>query len=150
MLLAGLTGLALSSGLFWFVGLDTDIWWIRAILLVRGAGMAFSLVSSQAATFATIRPEKMGRASSLFSTSRQIAAATGVAVLATVLISQLPAGVAPAADPRLGLAAFHAAFLVGAVFALLGIGCALFIRDEDAAASLRRAPALAAAKPAAS
>ena len=41
--------------------------------------------------FATISPEATGRASSIFSVTRQVAASLGVAVLATVLTSRLSA-----------------------------------------------------------
>ncbi len=54
MMAFGLFIVLLSSAAFLRVGLETNLWWIRGIMFVRGIGMAFALVSIQAATFATI------------------------------------------------------------------------------------------------
>src|SRR5262249_58569734 len=81
-----LAGLTATSALFLLVRLDTDLWWIRGIMFLRGVSLSFATVASQAATFATIRSEETGRASSLFNTNRQVAGSVGVAVLATAPI----------------------------------------------------------------
>ena len=70
-----------------FVGLETDLWWIRVIMFVRGLPMGFCFVSSQAASYAEIAPADNGRASAIFSTQRQMSASIGVALMATVLAS---------------------------------------------------------------
>ena len=88
MMAAGLLGVTLSSSLFLFVGLGTDLWWIRGIMLLRGVSMAFAMVPMQVASFATISRQDTGRASSLTNTNRQVAGSFGVAVLATVLVSR--------------------------------------------------------------
>ena len=79
--------------------------------------------------------ERIGRASSLFSTSRQVAVAIGVAVAATVLIAQLPSSVASAgglagAPPAAGMLAFHAAMA-----AIGGFWCG-YPRGTDISASV--------------
>src|SRR5438093_1089991 len=56
MLAGGLTVVALTSASMVFVGLDTSLWLIRAVMLVRGAGIAFAGVAVQAAAFANVRP----------------------------------------------------------------------------------------------
>jgi len=78
-------GLVVTSLLFLAVDLQTNVLWVSAIMLARGIALALGFVSMQATAFATITPERMGRASSLFSTQRQVAASFGVAALATVL-----------------------------------------------------------------
>jgi predicted MFS family arabinose efflux permease len=82
----------------------------------------------QAATYANISPEDTGRASAIYSTQRQVAAALGVGVLLTVLLNggQIPA-----------LSAYHAAFFVGAVLVVCAAVTGLLIRDEDAASTMR-------------
>jgi len=70
----------LTTGLFLLVNLDTNLWWIRAIMFLRGCFIAFTMVSMQTALFSAVPREKTGRASSLFSTSRQVAVSFGVAV----------------------------------------------------------------------
>jgi hypothetical protein len=87
----------------------------------------------QAAAFATISAADTGRASSLFSTQRQVAAAMGVAILATALSVLLPR------DPtvREHAAAFHGVYRVAALLAIAGAIASLAIHDEDAAGTMR-------------
>src|SRR5690606_38188123 len=107
--------------------------------------MAFAFIPMQAASFATIAPADTGRASSLFSTQRQVGSAFGVALLATVLATRTNTLVANAAadgdaavlDAR--VSAFHQAMFASAVLAAVGIVAALFVRDSDAAPSMHRA-----------
>ena len=66
-------------------------------MLLRGLCMGFAFVPMQAASYATIGPSQNGRASSLFTTQRQVGVSFGVAVLASVLASYgaLVAGLRP-------------------------------------------------------
>jgi len=77
-----LSAFALSSGLLILVGLHPSVWWLVGILFIRGIAMAFTFIPLQAATYATIRSQDTGRASSLFNTTRQVRASFGVAILA--------------------------------------------------------------------
>ena len=141
MLIFGLAVTTVSSACFLFVGLDTSIWTLRGIMLVRGFGMSFAVVSAQTATFATITPPQMGRASSLFSTNRQVAAAVGVAILGSVLANQIIAQVGNLtgeAARQATLSAFHDAFLVATVLGVLSVAFAFLVHDEDAAATMHR------------
>ena len=152
MIMASMIGVTIVSSLFLLVGLNTSQWWIRALMLLRGAAMGVGMVPMQAATYATISREDTGRASALFSTNRQVAASVGVAVMATVLVDRIQTHVNAAVQGVTGQAAiaaatrhaallgYHDAFLATAVLAFIGIGVAFLIRDEDAAASMRRAP----------
>jgi EmrB/QacA subfamily drug resistance transporter len=147
MLVIGLAGISVTSALFLLVGLDTSLWWIRGIMFLRGVTLSFALVASQTATFATIKSEETGRASSLFNTNRQVAASVGVAVLTTVLIQATATyagnGAGTGATPHAQLLAFHVAFATSILFGLVGILFALRIHDEDAAASLQPTPKVA-------
>lgn len=155
MMATGLLLATVSAGLFLFVDLDTSLWWIGGFMLIRGIGMSFAMVSNQAATFATIKSEDMGRASSLSTANRQIAGALGVALLATVLIEQSGvvtggASLTPEARDAM-LTGFHAAFGAAALLAFGGFLFTFLVHDEDAVATLHRgaartsAPAAAAA-----
>ena len=124
MLTFALMGITVTSAMFLLVDLGTNLWWIRAIMFLRGVSMSLAIVASQAAAFASIRSEETGRASALFNTNRQVAASIGVAVLATVL------------GEHNSVTAFHHAFAASILFGLVGIVFALGIHDEDAAASL--------------
>lgn len=123
-----------------FVTLDehTDLWLIRAMLLLRGLMMGFAFVPMQAASYATIRPQDNGRASSLFSTQRQMAASLGVAIMASVAISFSPlvAKARDAAELHQALLGYRWAFAVAVIIAIGGGFAALFINDRDAAPSM--------------
>jgi EmrB/QacA subfamily drug resistance transporter len=146
MLLAGLTFTSLVTMCFVFIDIDTSLWWVRTLMFCRGIGMSFAFIPLQAATFATIPPSDTGRASSLFSTQRQVGAAVAVAVLATILTSRTTALVADAlpngelAVLNAEVTAFHQAMFASALFAAAGIIAALFIRDSDAAGTMRPQP----------
>ena len=128
-------GLAIS--LYTMLGLGTDLWSIRGLMFLRGAFMGFAFVPMQAASYATIPPAQNGRASSLFSTQRQVSVSVGVAILASVLAAY------GALDPRLdpsrhleALTGVRWAFGIAVGFALAAAIASLFIRDDDARATM--------------
>lgn len=145
LLLVGLAIVAAVGLSLRTVDLGTPLWVIAALLFVQGIGMGNIMIPLQAATFARVEPASMGRATSLFNASRQIATATGVAVLATVLVTRTRAEVAElgasaasaAARAQAQVDAYHAAFLGAVGFAVLGICVTVFVRDADAAPSMR-------------
>jgi hypothetical protein len=134
---AGLVGVAASIGLMATVGPDTDLWWMRLLMFTMGVAMAQVIVSSQAASFATISHADTGFASSLFNSQRQLGSAVGVALVSTVLAA---VGTTHVVDGHTAphLAAYHAAFLAAAAVAVLGALVALTIADADAAATMVR------------
>jgi MFS family permease len=142
MMTAGLIGAAISALLMLTVDLGTSQWWIRGFMFIRGLSFGLLLVPMQAATFATIKTEDMGRASSIYSSARQVAMSFGVALLATVLSSRLSHYGASLGDPATATAAvraFHDGFIAAAVLSLIGAALAwVFIRDRDAAATMRQ------------
>jgi len=127
LLVGGLAWTALCMASMLALDRAPDLWLVRAQMLLVGGGMAFVFLPLQAASFATILPRETGRASALFSAQRQMGAAFGVAVLATVLAS-FGAGAGQ-------LDAFHAGFGVAAALCLASALVALRIRDADAAAT---------------
>jgi EmrB/QacA subfamily drug resistance transporter len=142
LMAGGLAAVALVMVSFSRVGLGTDLWAIRGAMFVAGAAMAFVFVPLQAATFATISPADTGQASAIFSTQRQVAAALGVAILATTLAALLPEGDPAGAEQ---MSAFHGVYLVAAGLALAGSVASLAIHDADAAATMHQQPASALA-----
>jgi EmrB/QacA subfamily drug resistance transporter len=144
---AGLTGAAITSALFLLVGLDTSIWWICAIMFVRGLAFGLVFVAVQVATYATILSRDTGRASSIFNTNRQVAQSIGVAIVITILVTRskdLVAAAVRSAPPaaralaaqHASVHAYHDAYIATAVLAALGVVFALLIHDEDAAATM--------------
>ena len=131
------------------ITVTTNLWLIRGLMFVLGWMMAQVMVPNQAASFAMISPESMGRASTFFNTMRQLGSATGVAILSTVLIgvgSTQAAGGSSASAPD--MTAYHLAFFTAALFALVAAGFSLTIHDSDAAETIvrrRRKPVAAGA-----
>ncbi|GLZ30930.1 MFS transporter [Lentzea sp. NBRC 105346] len=120
-----LVNIAVGMALLGLIGQDTDPWLTRLIMFYLGLGMGNVLSVTRAAAFATLPPPKTGVASALFSTSGQVGAAVGVALLGSVLAAV--GTVTAAGQPN--LAAYHLAFFVAAALTLVGAGCALAIPD---------------------
>jgi EmrB/QacA subfamily drug resistance transporter len=131
----GLLGLVASTLVLTQITVTTNLWFIRGLMFVLGLAMAQVMVPNQAASFAMITPDSMGRASTFFNTMRQVGSATGVAILSTVLIG---VGSATASGGALkpDMTAYHLAFLASAVFALVGVVFSLSIHDSDAAETI--------------
>jgi len=144
----GLLGLVVCLLALTQITVTTNLWFIRALMFLLGWMMAQVMVPNQAASFAMITPESMGRASTFFNTMRQVGSATGVAILSTVLIgvgSTQASGGSTAPD----MTAYHLAFFTAALFALVAAGFSLTIHDSDAAETVvRRRPRQRPAAPA--
>ncbi len=141
----GTLGITVITLMFLLVGLDTSQWWIRLLMFSRGLFLGLVFIPIQAAAFARIPLPSTGRASALFQVQRQVGSAIGVAVLATVLTERLKfyKAVAPnrsIANPQGWAHAFHQSILVAGALGFLGVIAALFIKDEDAAPTMRRTP----------
>ena len=86
------------------------------ILLGLGAGMAFNPVLL--AAMSDVEPSEAGLASGVVNTSFMMGGALGLAVLASLAASRTDTLLAAGADALVALTGgYHAAFLVGAVFA---------------------------------
>lgn len=131
----GLLVCALSTFALYYVSLDTNLWLIRAIMLIRGIGFGFVLVPLQAATYAQITPAQTGRATALYNATSQVGSSLGVAVAAAYLTSRLTNYDAILGTPQ-SLDAFQDSFLFVAVLSFVGVAVALLIRDRDAASTM--------------
>jgi len=122
----------------------TNLWWIRLIMFGRGLCLPLLFIPLQASAFASISIADTGRASSLFSTQRQVASAVGVAILGAILFTGIQARTATAVAAgassegvkQAQLDAYHRAFLWVVIFYVVGAVAALFVRDADAAATM--------------
>ena len=128
---------ALAIALYTTLGLHTSLWLIRSLMFGRGLCMGFAFVPMQAASYATIDPAQNGRASSIFSTQRQVGVSLGVAIVASILAAHMSLSRAPHANEvSRALTGVRWAFGVAVILALLAALCSWFIRDEDAAATM--------------
>jgi len=137
LMVAGLIGVAVVMALMGLLGRDTNLWFMRLLMFLTGAGMAYAFVPGQTATFATISSAATGRASALSNALRQLGSALGVGVLGEVLSIVGPTRLSATGTVQPNLTAYHAAFLAAAVLALVAAGIALAISDRDAAPTMR-------------
>ncbi|MGW0064204.1 MDR family MFS transporter [Streptosporangium sandarakinum] len=148
LLTTGFGVIAAAQAVLITVGPGTTLWVVRLSLAALGAGMALTVISLQAASFAAVAPAAIARASSVFSTTRQVASAAGVAAVATLLTTRTDARLAGPGDRGADLAdrqealfaAYHDVFLLTTALALIGFLIALRVRDSDAITTMRPVP----------
>ena len=125
-LVAGLA--LLAAGLLWFARAPVDGSYVTdvlpsMILLALGAGLAFNPLLL--AAMGDVAPEQSGLASGLVNTTQMMGGALGLAILASLAASRT-------ADPDdLGdlTAGYHAAFIAGAAFAIVGLVLAAVLME---------------------
>jgi EmrB/QacA subfamily drug resistance transporter len=114
------------------------------ILLGIGAGIAFTPVLL--AAMSEVEPQESGLASGIVNTSFMMGGALGLAVLAS-LAARRTDDLRSGGDDKLTalVGGYHAAFLVGAIFAVVaaGLGVALFRTSPHAVPEHEGAPAIA-------
>ena len=141
LIMAGLTLASITTLPFVFMDIDTNLWFLRGMMYIRGLGFGLLLVPVQAAVFATISISATGRASAVFNATRQVSMSFGTAICAAVLTSRLSTYSAERLDPTQAIAAtnaFNEAFLASLILIAFGVLVASFIRDKDAAATMQR------------
>ncbi|MGZ3629707.1 MAG: MDR family MFS transporter [Ktedonobacteraceae bacterium] len=138
LMAGGLVGVSIMMALLTLMGQDTNLWVMRVLMFLIGAGMAYAFLPLRAAAFATISSTSTGRASAFYSAQTQLGAALGVAILGSVLsiIGTTTLSVTGTVEPN--LLAYHAAFLAAAVLTLIAACIALAVSDKDAAVTMRR------------
>ncbi len=137
LMTGGFLAAAVAIAFYTMLGLHTSLWLIRSLMFGRGLCMGFAFVPMQAASYATINPSQNGRASSIFSTQRQVGVSIGVAIMASILAAHMSLSRLPHADEvGRALTGVRWAFGIAVVLALVAALCAWFIRDEDAAATM--------------
>ena len=126
----------LTAGLLYFTQVSVGGSYLGDLMpgfLIIGVGIGFSFVPISIAALAGVKASEAGLASGLINTSQQIGGALGIAALSTIATSQSEDSVINGAALPVALVdGFSSAFLVGAVFAALGVVAALTLirRDE--------------------
>jgi len=138
LIMIGLVSVSVFMASMCLMGQDTDLWLMRGLMFLTGAGMAFSFTSVQAASFATISTARTGQASAIFNAQRQIGASMGVALISTVISAFGMTSLSANGTVVPNFAAYHAAFVTSAVLALLAASIGFTVRDSDAAATMVR------------
>ncbi len=142
LIMLGLTGAALSTLSLATVSLDTNLWLLRGLMLLRGIAFGFVLVPLQAATYAQVPAQQTGRATALYNATSQMGSGLGVAVAAAYLTNRLTHHDAVLGNPATSagsLSAFQDTFWIIGAVSLVGVAVALLIRDGDAAQTMNTA-----------
>jgi EmrB/QacA subfamily drug resistance transporter len=103
---------------------------ILPAFLISGLGLGLAFVPIQVAAFGGVAKEDSGLAAGLINTSQEAGGALGVAIVATIVFSRVPALTKAAGTDQVAIlnaraSVFHEAFLVGSGFAVLGLLVAL-------------------------
>jgi EmrB/QacA subfamily drug resistance transporter len=136
VILVGFAGAIATNAALGLIDYDTSNWLIAANMLVRGVFIGLVIIPVQTISFVRIRPKDMGRASSVFNTSRQVASSLGVAVFATALMNRLDhhaATLGDAATRSAALTSFQETFVFGAALSIIGLAASLSIEDRKVA-----------------
>lgn len=142
-------GLMATAFIFIMLGLvdaGTNPWFIRVLLFGVGVFLGQTVGAVQIAAFATIPPASMGRASTWFTVQNRLGPAIGLAVLSGILAAVGTGTVNAAGLMEPNLTAYRAALLGSAGFLFIGAVAALWIRDADAASTIRKPDAKIPAK----
>jgi MFS family permease len=134
-------GMALiAAGLLWFHGIATHGSFLADILgpsLLAALGLGFGFVTSTIAAVSGVKDREQGLASGLINTSQQFGGALGLAILSTIATTRTSHALAAGGSslPSALTSGFQAAFLAGAVIALIGVAATLLlIRTSDSRA----------------
>jgi MFS family permease len=122
LLVAGLASMTL--GLAWFTQLSPTGTWISDVLfpsLLASLGIGLAFVPATISAVAGVAPREAGLASALVNTARLFGGALGLAILAAIATSHTNSKLHSGADLHSALTSgFQVAFVVAAVFALVG------------------------------
>lgn len=118
----------------------TNPWLIRSLLFGVGVFLGHTVGAVQIAAFANIPPASMGRASTWFTVQNRLGPAIGLAILSGILALAGTHTINAAGGTEPNIMAYRAALLGAASFLLMGLCCALWIRDSDAAATVAKQP----------
>jgi EmrB/QacA subfamily drug resistance transporter len=136
----GMAGVAVLTVILSFETAATPLVWVVIVMYALGCSMSGVFLSLQTSAFAQISNSSTSHASSMYNAVRQIGAALGVSILATVIsvVGPAPAGASgAAASSGSRVHAYHAAFLSASALAVMGAVVAwTLIRDADARSTM--------------
>jgi MFS family permease len=149
MLVGGTIFAALTVLPFGFLTAATPLAIIIPLLFLRRLPFSFASVAAQTVIYGPLESSKQGAASSAYNTMRQVAASLGVALIATIQVSQFHSHVNSAlADQKLtaptaaiirdaSQAGYQEAFLACTAIMVIPIVVALFVNNRHAVESMQ-------------
>jgi EmrB/QacA subfamily drug resistance transporter len=122
VVLLGLLGIGVTTGLLLFVDQHTPLWTIALVMAGRGLGIGLVIQPLLLAMLSGLSPSQLPDANTLFNVAQRLGGSLGVGLLATLFTARASSRVGP-------LSAFHETILVAAAVAFVGLAGALFVRS---------------------
>src|SRR5262249_47877309 len=116
----GMTLLAGSLLLFGTLDEHSSFWHILPGLLVGGFGMAITMAPTMTAAMSSVPVDKAGVGSAVINSMRQVGGALGIAVMGTVVATQVTVARGAPGYAAGFVAGYHRALLVGALMLVAG------------------------------
>jgi EmrB/QacA subfamily drug resistance transporter len=128
-IIAGLVAVGATTALLLLTTVHTPLWMTALIMAGRGLGIGLVIQPLLTPMLAGLSPGQLADANALFNVGQRLGGSIGVSLLATLYAQRVAAHLASAAPPRAALSAFHETILVAVGVAVLGLLCALLLRD---------------------
>lgn len=119
------------------MGPQTPLPVVAAILFAGGLGSGLAMMAPNIVAMNAVSSTKVSQASALSQTARQVSAAIGVAVIASVFASARPAGPIPTTASADALGPYRVVFLVAAGLLVVAAVVAQFVPGRDKALALQ-------------
>jgi DHA2 family multidrug resistance protein len=134
-------GLAITAFSFWPLGhlhVDTPPELVSAWLFIGGFGVGLAMMPNTVIAMNSVHGRYVAQASAVRSLNRQIAAALGTAILASILASRIGEIGSHAGNPTPhALAGYNDLFLIAMYFSIAALVCALWLPGKEAARALQ-------------
>jgi DHA2 family lincomycin resistance protein-like MFS transporter len=131
-------GILIVTAVLWamtLLGTQSRVEYILIGHIIMSVGFALVFTPVFTASLSSVRPELYSHGSAVLGSLQQVAGAAGVALFVALMSAQSGRLAAAGAAPIEALAGgTRAAFLCGAISALLAVACAFFVRKPDAPA----------------
>ncbi|MEU5692407.1 DHA2 family efflux MFS transporter permease subunit [Actinosynnema sp. NPDC020468] len=124
-------GTTATSASLWFAttfDAETPTTFVLIFHLLLSLGLAFAFTPLFTAGLGSLPARLYSHGSAIFSTTQQLAAAAGVALLVSVMSAT--AGTTNPEDVAAQMTGMHASFLLAAVLSLAAVACAFTVRGE--------------------
>ncbi len=133
-------GLVLMAVSFWplaHLSAETPLPVISAWLFLGGVGSGLAMMAPNVVALNAVTTREVSQASGLSSVSRQLAAALGTALLASLYASIRPAGDPAGVAPQEAIGAFNTVFMVGFVVLVAAVAVSQFLPGKVVALRLQ-------------
>jgi len=117
---AGMTLLTGSLLLFGTLDADSSFWNIVPGLLLGGFGMAITMAPTTAAAMGSVPVDKAGVGSAVINSMRQVGGSLGIAIMGTLIATQVTVGQLNPRYPAEFVDGYHRALQLGAAILLAG------------------------------